>query len=110
MPLRLLDYMTRIWLRHSEQHGLPLPPVIPFVLHQGPGAWTVSTAFADMIAFPPGLEAHLTPHVPHFSHALLDLTQCEPATLSVRGSLAIAGACLCWRWIREHYRHWTRPD
>ena len=80
MPLRLLDYMTRIWLRHSEQHGIPLPPVIPFVLHQGPGAWTVSTAFADMIAFPPGLEAHLTPHVPHFSHALLDLTQCEPAT------------------------------
>jgi len=36
MPLRLLNYITEVLRQHAETKGLPLPPVLPFVLHQGP--------------------------------------------------------------------------
>ena len=42
MPLRLLAYQVEILLSHHGRHGLPLPPVLCFVLNQGPDAWTVS--------------------------------------------------------------------
>lgn len=36
MPLRLLGYVTEIYTKHHKSHGFPLPPVLPFVFHQGP--------------------------------------------------------------------------
>jgi Putative transposase, YhgA-like len=47
MSLRLLGYLTKIFTAHHKAHGFPLPAVIPFVLHQGPERWSVSTAFED---------------------------------------------------------------
>ncbi|MDZ4286616.1 MAG: Rpn family recombination-promoting nuclease/putative transposase, partial [Prosthecobacter sp.] len=79
MPLRVLSYMLEIWQAHAKNHGLPLPPLLPFVLHQGPQAWTVSTHFEDLLRMPKEQAAILLPHVPKFSHALLDLTQFDPA-------------------------------
>jgi predicted transposase/invertase (TIGR01784 family) len=49
MPLRLLGYLSEILIQHHHEHGLPLPPVIPFVFHQGPETWQVSTAFESLI-------------------------------------------------------------
>ncbi len=79
MPLRLLGYLLEIFQRHRQDHGLPLPPVVPFVLHQGPEAWSVSPHFEDLFNLPPGLEQTLLPYLPKFRHALLDLSRFDPA-------------------------------
>lgn len=79
MPLRLLAYMAEIYTRHHKSHGLPLPPVLPFVLHQGPETWNVSTDFADLFQLPPQLAEPLSPYLPKFHHALLDLTSFDPS-------------------------------
>lgn len=78
MPLRLLSYITQVLRQHVETRGLPLPPVLPFVLHQGPDRWTVSTAFLDLFSLPVELEGLLRPYLPSFRHELLDLTQFDP--------------------------------
>ncbi len=80
MPLRLLSYVTEIFAQHQKAHGLPLLPVIPLVLHQGPDAWTTSTAFEDLFDLPQETAADLLPFLPKFHHALLDLTRFDPDT------------------------------
>ena len=80
MPLRLLGYIGEILTQQHKSHGLPLPPVLPFVLHQGPDAWNVSTAFEDLFALPDEIAADLLPFLPKFQHALLDLSRCDPAS------------------------------
>ena len=89
MPLRLLAYITEILLNHERLHGLPLPPVLAFVLHQGPERWTVATAFEDLFELPPSLACGLAPYLPKFSHALLDLSQTEPATEETDATLRV---------------------
>ena len=78
MPLRMLGYVAEILFKHHKAHGLPLPPVLPFVFHQGPERWNVSTAFEDLFDLPEDLAADLLPFLPKFSHALLDLTRYDP--------------------------------
>jgi predicted transposase/invertase (TIGR01784 family) len=80
MPLRLLAYMTEIFTRHHKSHGFPLPPVLPFVFYQGPKTWTASTRFEDLFELPEDLATELFPFLPRFQHALLDLTDFDPAT------------------------------
>ena len=89
MPLRLLAYITEILLNHERRHGLPLPPVLAFVLHQGPERWTVATAFEDLFELPPNLASGLAPYLPKFRHALLDLSQSEPATEETDATLRV---------------------
>jgi predicted transposase/invertase (TIGR01784 family) len=78
MPLRLISYVVEVLRHHAETHGLPLPPVLPFVLHQGPERWTVSTQFRDLFALPEDLAGLLGGFLPDFQHALLDLTRFDP--------------------------------
>lgn len=80
MPLRLLGYIAEILNKQHKDHGLPLTPVLPFVLHQGPDHWNVSTAFEDLFELPDELAADLLPFLPKFQHALLDLSRAQPAT------------------------------
>ncbi|MEY3896749.1 MAG: hypothetical protein RLZZ214_2269 [Verrucomicrobiota bacterium] len=80
MPLRVLGYVTEIYTKHHKSHGFPLPPVLPFVFHQGPETWNISTAFEDLFALPGELTDDLLPFLPKFHHALLDLTHFDPAT------------------------------
>jgi predicted transposase/invertase (TIGR01784 family) len=79
MPLRILGYKLEIWQRHEREHGLPLPPVMGLVLHQGPDEWTVSTRFSDLFDLPAEAAETLLPYLPQFRHALLDLSQFDPA-------------------------------
>ena len=79
MPLRLLGCVFAILQRHEKQHGLSLPPVVSFVLPQGPERWTVSPQFADLFAVPPALAEVLRPFLPEFRHGLLDLSVSDPA-------------------------------
>ena len=79
MPLRMLGYVSEILFKHHKEHGLPLPPVLPFVFHQGPDRWNLSTAFEDLFELPEDLAADLLPFLPKFHHALLDLSRYDPA-------------------------------
>jgi hypothetical protein len=58
----------------------PLPPVLPFVFHQGPERWTPSVHFQDLFALPETTARDLLPFLPKFGHALLDLSRYNPAT------------------------------
>jgi predicted transposase/invertase (TIGR01784 family) len=80
MPLRLLGYVAEIFTQQHKAHGLPLPPVLPFVLHQGPDHWNVSTSFEDLFKLPDDIAADLLPFLPKFHHALLDLSRSDPAS------------------------------
>jgi len=80
MPLRVIGYIVEILTQHHKTHGFPLPPVLPLVLHQGPAAWNVSTAFEDLFELPEDIAPGLLPFLPKFHHALLDLTRFDPAT------------------------------
>jgi predicted transposase/invertase (TIGR01784 family) len=80
MPLRLLGYVGEIPTQQHKSHGLPLPPVLPFVLHRGPDHWAVSTAFENLFALPDDIAADLLPFLPKFQQALLDLSRCDPAS------------------------------
>ena len=80
MPLRLLAYMTEIWLAHRKTDGSRLPAILPFVLHQGPERWTVPLNFREMLTLPPELAGAMQRFLPSFEYGLLDLSQCEPAT------------------------------
>ncbi len=82
MPLRMLGYLTEMWFAHTDQSkpSLPLPAIIPFVIHQGPARWNVPTEFCDLVAVPTSLGSSLVPFLPKFRYALLDLTQFDPLT------------------------------
>jgi predicted transposase/invertase (TIGR01784 family) len=77
MPFRLLAYMVRIWEQHRRQNarGTKAPPILPIVLYQGPGAWTVSRQFLDWLAVPEELRAELAPYQPDFRHVLVNLAE-----------------------------------
>jgi predicted transposase/invertase (TIGR01784 family) len=89
MPLRLLGYITELLMTHEKQHGLPLPPVVPFVLHQGPDRWTAATSFSDLFNLPEDMGEALRPFLPVFRHGLLDLTQFDPAQEEDQASMRI---------------------
>lgn len=78
MPLRVLGYKVEILQKHYQRHGLPLPPVLSFVFHQGPDRWTLSPCFEDLFQLDDATSELLLPYLPKFRHALLDLTQLDP--------------------------------
>jgi len=88
--LQLLRYIIRILLRWVEEHReaklpvLPLPPVIPLLVHHGPDGWSASTDFADL--FGPVPDA-LRPYLPQFHHAPVDLIGISDSELSADAAL-----------------------
>jgi predicted transposase YdaD len=84
--LQLLRYIVRIlvnWHEQNEQR-LPLPAVLPLLVHQGPGAWMVSCEFKDLFGIVP---EPLRPYLPSFRHALVDLAQMDDSALSGQARL-----------------------
>jgi predicted transposase/invertase (TIGR01784 family) len=77
MPFRLLSYMVRIWEQHRRQNARKAkpPPILPVVLYQGPGPWTVSQQFLDWLIMPEELRVELAPYQPDFVHLLVDLAE-----------------------------------
>lgn len=51
MPWRMLRYQVQIWERHGRETGtaVPLPPIVPIVIHHGERGWTTATRFHDLI-------------------------------------------------------------
>jgi len=79
--LQLLRYVVRVLVQWYEQNNkrLPLPPVLPLLVHQGPEGWTASCEFADLFGDVP---ESLHPYLPSFRHALVDLTTLDDGALS----------------------------
>jgi len=79
--LQLLRYVVRILTQWYEQNQpkLPLPPVLPLLANQGPGNWRYSCEFADLFGAVP---ASLSPYLPSFRHALVDLARVGDLDLS----------------------------
>jgi predicted transposase YdaD len=84
--LQLLRYIVRILVDCYERNRqrLPLPPVLPLLVHQGPSGWKLSCEFADLFGSVP---EPLRPYLPSFRHALVDLGQIEHQALSRRARL-----------------------
>jgi predicted transposase YdaD len=79
--LQLLRYVVRILVQWHETNGrrLPLPPVLPLLVHQGPKGWEISCDFMDLFG---AIPLELQPYLPSFRHALVDLTRIDDHTLS----------------------------
>jgi predicted transposase/invertase (TIGR01784 family) len=78
MPLRLLSYVVRILVRHTEQTNagsdpLPLPVVIPVVLHHGESGWSVATRLEDLFDQQLIAETGIAELIPRLSFVLDDL-------------------------------------
>ncbi|WP_029010217.1 Rpn family recombination-promoting nuclease/putative transposase [Azospirillum halopraeferens] len=81
LPLQLLGYMLRIWQRHAGRDPArlrALPAIIPLVVYHGARAWTVPTAFRELIAADESVRRH---HL-DFAYALTDLGRIDDARLS----------------------------
>jgi len=76
--------MVRIWKRCARTSGLPLPPIVPVVLHHSNTGWTAARCLHAMIRFPPSAEAELHRLVPDFSFVLDDLSHFDDAQLRAR--------------------------
>ena len=82
MPFRILRYMVRTWEGYQRENpgATRLPAIYPVVVFQGPGNWTPSPAFEDMIEIPPRLRSHFLARTPSFRHDLVDLGSLHPDT------------------------------
>jgi predicted transposase/invertase (TIGR01784 family) len=89
MPLRILKYVVRVLDQHVLDAGggrkaLPLPLVIPVVLHHSASGWTASTSveelFDESVRAAPGVAAH----VPRLSFVLDDISQLSDDALAER--------------------------
>jgi predicted transposase YdaD len=78
MPLRMLEYLVRIWKRYRKTHKGSLPIIIPALLSNASAGWTAPTSFHEL--FDPlvlGAMSGLAELLPNFSLLLSDLTRME---------------------------------
>ena len=72
MAVRVLAYSALLYQDLLRTSAEPLPPVLPIVLHHGPGRWTAATEVAKLAA-PSG--AFLAPYQPAQRYFLLDFRE-----------------------------------
>jgi hypothetical protein len=75
MPLRMLRYVVRVWEAWLRKHpgARRVPPVIPVVVHQGPGRWTGPIRLSELIDIPHHLADALGRRLPELELAFHDL-------------------------------------
>ncbi len=75
MPVRMNEYVARIWSRRLRETAVPrFPVVIPVVLTHAPGGWNAPVALWDLLEPNPDSIPGLAPHVPRFSILVQDLS------------------------------------
>ena len=91
---QLLRYLAALWELHgSAGGGLPLPVVIPLVIHHGPRPWKLPTELAEMVE----ASGALAPFVPRLRYLLLDLRVTEDE--QVRGDPPVRATLLALRHV-----------
>ena len=68
--IQLFGYMSKIYQKLKEA-----VVVIPLVFYHGEKQWKLAKNFADSLKLPEDVKAKLSPYIPNFEYALLDLTQ-----------------------------------
>src|SRR5699024_701359 len=81
MPLRMLEYTTRVWRRHLAKNpgATLLPGVLPLVIHHGARRWSAPTAIEEM--YSEQVEQTAGPFLPRYQFRLHDLTGAGTETL-----------------------------
>ena len=86
-PLQLLRYMERIWDAHVKDGGsLPLPPILPIVVHQGAAPWPFPPTFESIVQ----ARSDFSLFVPKFAFHLVDLCRINDADLPTDPFLGVA--------------------
>jgi predicted transposase/invertase (TIGR01784 family) len=109
MALRLLKYVVNVLDRHVTESGggraaLPLPIVIPVVLHHSTRGWTAATRLEDL--FPPQLARNpaIAAYVPRLSFVLDDISRLSDAALA-RRALGLLPTLTLWALRDSRRRH-----
>lgn len=86
MPLRLLEYMVRIWgrTRREVPRGSASPPIIPVMLSHAPGGWRAPIRFAEMFGVDGAGGSPFKRFVPDFSYVVDDLSKIDDESLRAR--------------------------
>ena len=100
MPLRLLRYVIRILERHLDEAksagtALPLPIVIPVVLHHGEAGWSGPARVEELFDTELVAEAGLSDLVPRLSFILDDLSHVTDDELE-RRALGLVPVLTLW--------------
>jgi predicted transposase YdaD len=69
MPLRLLEYMVRIWVDQRKRESGPLAPILPLLISHAPGGWTSPRRLDEL--FDP--DPDFAPFIPSFELPIQDL-------------------------------------
>ncbi len=91
MPFRILEYVVRLLSKHLElvEQKLPLPVVIPVVVHHSDAGWTASTEVAELFSPSIAEDADLARHIPSLSFFLDDISQASDEALKARAEAEV---------------------
>jgi hypothetical protein len=108
MPLRLYQYLGRIWQRWLDQNDeqLPLPYIVPLLLYNGDRAWNVPEQFQEL--FHPRMRETLQAHLPAFTYVLQDLSEIPEEDL--RGEVLRQMTLLWLKGARDPNFHHRPPE
>jgi predicted transposase/invertase (TIGR01784 family) len=99
MPLRLLRYVVRILERHVEgkhaAEALPLPVVVPLVLHHSDTGWNVSRRLEELFDQDLAVQAGIQELLPRLTFVLDDLSGLQDDDLQAR-ALGLVPALTLW--------------
>ena len=99
MPLRLLRYVLRILERHvtskTKADSLPLPLVIPVVLHHSESGWNVARSLQDLFDTALVSQTDVQHLIPRFGFVLDDLSGMPDHDLEAR-ALGLVPALTLW--------------
>jgi predicted transposase/invertase (TIGR01784 family) len=84
MTYRVLRYLTRIWDRHLDQVGEPLPLIITVVVSHSPNGWTAPVHLHELISPAPATIEGVEKLVPGFEILVEDLAHLSNQQLQER--------------------------
>ncbi|MDI1450190.1 Rpn family recombination-promoting nuclease/putative transposase [Polyangium sp. 6x1] len=105
LPLRLLEYMVRIWRSYRDEHprAKKVPVIVPVVLHHSKTGWRAARRFEELVDVDAaGLS--VLEHVPRFEFVLDDISHVDDAELS-RRAMTMLG-----RLVLYLFRHARDPE
>jgi predicted transposase YdaD len=103
MPLRMLEYLVRIWKRHRKSHSGPLPIIIPILVSHAEGGWSAPTSFHELFELHPDAIPGLGKLIPSFSLLLRDLSLVDDDELL--SFLLLPAASLLLKTLRDSRHH-----
>ncbi|MFN7876000.1 MAG: Rpn family recombination-promoting nuclease/putative transposase [Pirellula sp.] len=83
--IQTLGYIARIW-ENALTNGLPLVPIIPWIIHNGVGPWRSSRSLAELLLVPASGQRY----VPALELTILDVSRMEDSEMRGEPILQVA--------------------